>query len=153
MPASIPVLTGNARSTRAIALRVMFTFGVSLICAIQAAHAMSEVKKMEVGEILVESTAGSLHCEIVTQSVSQNLEMRAVVWSSEVATGTYSFVVTKLGVSARSNVAQSGLFDVEPLEKRIVGSVMVNTSRGDRYFARLSAHSGDDEVICDTIIE
>ena len=79
--------------------------------------------------------------------------MKAVVWSTNLATGSYSFVVTKQGVSGRSNVAQSGLFEVEASERKTVGTVMVNASRGDSYLARLLVRSGDDEVICDTNIE
>ncbi|MCO4842796.1 MAG: hypothetical protein KC439_07795 [Yoonia sp.] len=146
-------LRSIARRSLGIVFSAVLVTGASSIFFHQAAFAMSEVNKMEMGEILVESTAGSLHCEIVTQSISQSLEMKAVVWSTETATGSYSFVVTKQGVSGRSNVAQSGMFEVEPRERKTVGTVMVNASGGDSYLARLSVRSGADEVICDTKIE
>lgn len=147
------LLLSAVRKSFVGAIHAILFIGISSIFTLQPAAAMSEVNQMEVGEILVESTVGSLHCEIVTHSVSQSLEMKAVVWSNDMATGSYSFIVTKQGVSGRSNVAQSGLFEVEPSERRIVGSVMVNASQGDRYLARLSVRSGGDEVICDTAIE
>ncbi len=147
------LLLNAVRKSFVGAIHAILFIGISSIFALRPAAAMSEVNQMEVEEILVENTVGSLHCEIVTHSVSQSLEMKALVWSNDKATGSYSFIVTKQGVSGRSNVAQSGLFEVEPSERRIVGSVMVNASQGDRYFARLSVRAGGDEVICDTAIE
>ncbi len=147
------LLLSAVRKSFVGAIHAILFIGISSIFTLQSATAMSEVNQMEVGEILVESTVGSLHCEIVTHSVLQSLEMKAVVWSNDMATGSYSFIVTKQGVSGRSNVAQSGLFAVEPSQKRVVGSIMVNASQGDRYLARLSVRSGGNEVICDTAIE
>lgn len=127
--------------------------GLSFGFSIQAASAMSEINQTDVGEILVENTAGSLYCEIVTHSISQNLKLQAVVWSTGMATGSYSFVVTKQGMSGSSNVAQSGLFEIAPSERKTVGTVMVNASRGDSYLARLLVRAGAEEVICDTKID
>ena len=114
---------------------------------------MGETKKPALGEIRTESVSGSLHCEILTNTASQNLELKGVVWSSDGAIGRYNFIISKQGLSGSSNVAQSGLFDVAPNERKIVGTVMVNASAGDRYSARLSVQSGGSETVCDTILD
>ncbi|WP_156477435.1 curli-like amyloid fiber formation chaperone CsgH [Falsihalocynthiibacter arcticus] len=114
---------------------------------------MSQTEKSALGEVQTESSSGKLHCEITTKTVSQNLQLRGVVWSGDKAAGSYSFVVTKQGVSGRSNIAQSGLFDVAPDERKIVGMVIVNALAGDRYLARLSVRSGGNEAACDTTLD
>ena len=114
---------------------------------------MIQRKQSELGEILTEGVSGTLHCEIVTNSVSQILEVKAVVWSDTAASGSYNFVVTKQGISGRSNVAQSGLFETYENEKSVVGSVVVNELRGDRYLTRLSVRSGGNEAVCEINLE
>lgn len=114
---------------------------------------MSQGRNLDLGKVLTESASGDLHCEILTRKVSKNLELTGVVWSSTPATGSYSFVLTKQGAAGSSNVAQSGMFQVASTEKRIVGSILVNALRGDRYHARLSARSDNDEVMCDTRLD
>lgn len=133
--------------------KVLLILGVAATSAIQRADAMTQRKQSELGEILTESVSGELHCEIVTKTVSQSLELTGVVWSDVSSVGNYSFVVTKQGVSGRSNVAQSGLYETALGEKKSVGTIMVNALRGDRYLARLSARSNGNEVVCEISLE
>lgn len=135
------------------ALLLLLVMGASTPYVIQRASAMSKVENTSSGEVLTESSSGKLHCEIVTTTKSQNLQLRGVVWSGDPAAGSYRFVVTKQGSSGTSNVAQSGLFDVGPEERKIVGMVVVNALAGDRYMARLSVQSGGNEAACDTALE
>ncbi|MFT6168566.1 MAG: ABC-type lipoprotein release transport system permease subunit [Celeribacter sp.] len=146
-------LVSAARRSFVMLFNALLCIGILSIFFLQMAFAMSKASIMEAQDILMENSSGSIHCAIVTQSVSQSLEMKAVVWSNNMATGSYSFIVTKQGVSGRSNVAQSGVFEVEPSEQKIVGTIMVNATQGDRYLARLSVRSGTDEVMCDTKID
>ncbi len=135
------------------ALGILLVFGVVITSVTQRADAMTQRKQPKLGDILTESASGSLHCEIVTSSVPQSLELKGVVWSDVADAGSYSFVVTKQGVSGSSNVAQSGLFEISGPEKTIVGTVMVNALLGDRYLARLSARSGGNEVVCEITLQ
>lgn len=144
------------RSRRVLCRKVLLLLlimGTSTPYVIQRASAMSQVKKSTSGEVLTESSSGPLHCEIVTNTESRNLQLRGVVWSGNHAAGSYRFIVTKQGSSGTSNIAQSGLFDVGPQERRVVGMVVVNALAGDRYQARLSVQSNGNETACDTALE
>ena len=153
MTRSIAKPVGIAQRSHFIALSFLFIFGASSACFSQRVEDMSQQKQPDIGEIQTQSVSGNLHCEIVTRTVSKNLELTGVVWASAPAVGNYSFVVIKQGSGGSSNIAQGGLFQVAPAEKRIVGTVLVNTLQGDRYHARLSARSAEDEVVCDTRLE
>jgi len=150
MPRSIAQSADTVRRPLFMALSLLLAFGASSACYDQKASAMSHEENSDLGEMQTESVSGDLHCEILTRTVSENLELTGVVWASAPTTGSYSFVVTKQGSGGTSNVAQSGLFQVTPTDRRVVGTVMVNTLRGDRYHARLSARTDEDEVVCDT---
>lgn len=149
MPRSIAQSASTVRRPLFVALSFLLAFGASSYCFNQKAAAMSHDRNSELGEINTESVSGNLHCEILTRNVSENLELTGVVWATVPTTGRYSFVVTKHGSGGSSNVVQSGLFQVTPTDKRVVGTIMVNALRGDRYHARLSAQSDKDEVMCD----
>lgn len=93
------------------------------------------------------SAMKDLHCEIRSRPVNGSVELTGVVWSDkQQATGDYSFIVNSQGPSGSSNVAQKGLFSVEPHHERVVGTVVVNARAGDRFLARLTINS--DGEIC-----
>ena len=153
MSISHAMSVGINQRQRRMALSLLLVFGASSACFNQRVEAMSQNRSPTLGTIQAESVSGNLHCEIVTRTVSENLELAGVVWADTPAVGRYSFVITKQGSGGTSNVAQSGLFQVASIDKQTVGKVLVNALRGDRYHARLSVRSDEDEVVCDTRLE
>jgi hypothetical protein len=88
------------------------------------------------------SAMTDIHCEIRTKPVGKTLELVGVVWTDgRQMTGDYSFVVNSQGPGGSSNVAQKGLFSVNPREEAVIGTVIVNARAGNRFLARLTITS------------
>lgn len=86
-----------------------------------------------------------IQCEIRSRPVANGLELTGVVWAPQPMQGDYRFSVSSEGSGGRSNVAQSGVFALDPNQPSMIGKVVVNSGAGSSFVARLSIHTENGE--------
>ena len=95
-----------------------------------------------------EEASGAVECEIRATTVPGGVRLQPVAVARMPVSGTYAFVATARNAGSTSNTSQSGTFDLEAGEERVLGDVILGLGEGASHVARLTLRWGDREVSC-----